>query len=224
MPVIAVDGPAGSGKSSTARAVAERIGFVHMDSGALYRALTLAAQDAGATEGAAVVRLGRQRPVTLALRDGGLVPTIGGRPVPEEIRSGAVTAAVSTIAALPEVREWVTAELRRIAATVPTGVVMDGRDIGSVVFPDADLKVFMTASVDERARRRGRELGVTDPEGIARLTRELELRDRADSERGAAPLIRPADARDIDTTALSLDEQVEEIVTLAREVVPGLQT
>lgn len=225
MPIIAVDGPAGSGKSSTARAVAERIGFVHMDSGALYRAVTLAALREGVVDrAAAVVQLGRMRPVTLEVCDGRLIPTIGGRSVEAEIRSEAVTAAVSAVAAMPEVREWVTEQLRRIADSVPTGVVMDGRDIGTVVFPHADLKIFMTASVEERARRRGRELGVADPAGLGRLVAELELRDRADSERGAAPLVRPIDALDIDTTKLSFDQQVDSIVSLARKAFPDLET
>src|SRR6266700_2270141 len=160
--VIAIDGPAASGKSSTAEAVARRLGWAHLDSGALYRALTLATLDntreAGsgtrdAWSGQKIVALAEELPVRLVLVGDVFRPEVAGVAVEEAIRSDRVTRRVLEIAAIPEVRRWVNARQREAVQRHPTGVVVDGRDIGTVVFPDALLKVFLTASPAERARR-----------------------------------------------------------------------
>jgi cytidylate kinase len=223
--VIAIDGPAASGKSSTAALVAERLGWAHLDSGALYRAVTLAALDhLPATEraGQRIVALAEALPVRLVLVGRQFRPEVAGVDVEAAIRSQRVTAQVSSVAAVPDVRVWVNARQRAAVAAHPAGVVVDGRDIGTVVFPDAPLKVFLTASAEERARRRLVQRGEA-PEG-ARLedeSRALEARDTADAGRAVAPLRPARDAVILDSTRLSLEEQVAEVVALARERFPG---
>ena len=243
--VIAIDGPAASGKSSTASLVARRLGWTHLDSGALYRAITLAALDnlretAGEkarergrgkreTWGAQqIVALAEDLPVRLVLVDDVFRPEVAGVDVAQAIRSERVTQRVSEIAAIPEVRHWVNVQQREAVQGHPRGVVVDGRDIGTVVFPDAPLKVFLTASSEERARRRLAERGAgkggVGVGGDAELRREaevLEARDRADSTRAVAPLRAAADAVVLDTTRLSLEQQVQAVVALARTRLPG---
>ena len=224
MRVIAIDGPAASGKSSTAALLARRLGWAHLDSGALYRAMTLAALDQlGAEPWAAtrIVALADELPVRLVQVGGSFVPEVAGADVSRAIREERVTARVSTVAALPEVRGWVNARQRDAAARA-NGVVVDGRDIGTVVFPDAPLKVFLTAAPEERARRRLTQTGRhPDAEHLGRESRALAARDAADSSRPVAPLKPASDAVLLDTTSLSLDEQVERIVALARGRFPG---
>ena len=221
--LIAIDGPAASGKSSTAALVAERLGWAHLDSGSLYRALTLAALDhlgdpaAQAWSGQRVVALADQLPVRLVLRDATFLPEVAGVDVGEALRSDAVTAAVSRLAALPDVRTWVN-ERQREAVRDHAGVVVDGRDIGTVVFPEAPLKVFLVASPAERARRRLAQRGREPDAGeVAREAERLAVRDQADATRLVAPLRPAPDAVVMDTTSLLLEEQVARIVALARE-------
>ena len=238
--VIAIDGPAASGKSSTAAAVARRLGWAHLDSGALYRAITLAALDnlgemAGEGETAGegsgshrpawgaqqLVALAEDLPVRLVLVGQVFRPEVAGVGVEDAIRSPRVTARVSEIAAIPEVRHWVNVQQREAVGTHPQGVVVDGRDIGTVVFPDAPLKVFLTATPDERARRRLAQRGDRiDPAELKRESDALGARDRADSTRRVAPLRSAADAVLLDTTQLSMDEQVARVVALARQRLP----
>lgn len=228
--VVAIDGPAASGKSSTAALVAEQLGWAHLDSGALYRALTLAALDnlgegrgeKDAWPAQRIVALAEGLPVRLVLVGGSFRPEVAGVDVEEAIRSERVTRHVSQIAALPEVRTWVNARQREAAADHPSGVVVDGRDIGTVVFPDAPLKVFLTATPDERARRRLSQRGraVGDDE-VRRESRALAARDEADSTRPVAPLKPAGDAVLLDSTALTLEEQVRQVVELARRRLPG---
>ena len=229
--VIAIDGPAASGKSSTAAAVARGLGWAHLDSGALYRAVTLAVldnlRDAGsgmrdAWPAQQVVALAEDLPVRLVLVGDAFRPTVAGVDVEETIRSERVTRHVSAIAAIREVRNWVNVQQREAVAGVPRGVVVDGRDIGTVVFPDAPVKVFLTASPEERARRRLAQRGSRiDPAELAREAQALAARDDADSTRPVAPLRAAADAVRLDTTDLSLDEQADRVVALARERLPG---
>jgi CMP/dCMP kinase len=232
--VIAIDGPAASGKSSTGARVAELLGWAHLDSGALYRAMTLAALDnLGDTgkgkgwEAQRIVALARELPVALALVGREFRPTAAGVDVEDAVRSERVTAHVSAVAALPEVRAWVNEEQRRAARQHPAGVVVDGRDIGTVVFPGAPLKIFLTAAPEERARRRltqrgqGGAGGGADTERVRRETQALAARDAADSTRSVAPLKAAADAVVLDTTHLSLEEQVARVIALARERFPG---
>jgi CMP/dCMP kinase len=223
--VIAIDGPAASGKSSTAKRVARRLGWAHLDSGALYRAVTLAAIDRlsdGERSGQRVVALAEELPVRLVLDGSRFRPEVAGVDVERAIRSERVTAQVSTIAALPDVRTWVNARQREAVAAHPTGVVVDGRDIGTVVFPEAPLKVFLTASAEERARRRLVQRGqAPDDAQLQHESRALEARDHADSRRPVAPLRAADDAEVLDSTRLSLDEQVAHVVVLAHGRFPG---
>ena len=229
--VIAIDGPAASGKSSTAALVAERLGWAHLDSGALYRALTLATLDrlgagvAGTEDDWPVQRilaLADELPVRLVLFGRSFRPDVAGVDVAEAIRSERVTASVSRVAALPAIRAWVNARQREAVQAYADGVVVDGRDIGTVVFPDAPLKVFLTATPDERARRRLSQRGQPqDEQRVARESAELAARDHADARRPVAPLKPADDAVLLDSTRLSLAEQVDQVVTLARQRFPG---
>ena len=224
MRVVAIDGPAASGKSSTAQAVAQALGWAHLDSGALYRALTLAVLDNLGAERSPqrVVALAEELPVRLVLSGAGFVPEVAGVDVAAAIRGERVTAHVSAVAAIPEVRVWANAQQRRAVAEHPVGVVVDGRDIGTVVFADAPVKVFLTATPDERARRRITQRGeALDERRLARESQALAARDTADSSRPVAPLKPAADAVLLDTTHLTLDEQVRRIVALARARWPG---
>ncbi len=217
--IVAIDGPAGSGKSTTARAVAKRLGFHHLDSGALYRAVTWAALDAGVAEDA-WARLDQEAldsfGIEAEFHGDELRVRAGGHDITRSIRNAAVTARVSRMASIGPVRAWVNQRLRAVAAT--TDVVAEGRDIGTVVFPHADLKIFLVADPAERARRRLRQSGHTDadPDALAAEIERLRRRDHLDSTRDIAPLRRADDAVDVDTTALDFDEQVERIVSLAR--------
>ena len=225
MRVIAIDGPSASGKSSTAALVARRLGWAHLDSGALYRAITLAAIDRLAEPdrtGSRILAPAQQLPIRLVLVGETFRPEVAGVDVEREIRSDRVTAHVSRIAAIPEVREWVNARQREAVAGHPVGVVVDGRDIGTVVFPNAPLKIFLTATAEERARRRLRQRGQSPDAGQrAREGEALEARDRADATRPVAPLKPAHDAVMLDSTQLSLEEQVERVAALARERFPG---
>lgn len=222
--IVALDGPAGSGKSSTAKAVAERLGYRHLDSGAFYRALTLAALRAGIDperwndlSAAELDELG----VEAAPGGRGYRFSVHGEDVSSAIRAPEVNAHVSAMAAVPAVREWLMGALREAGAE--GGLVADGRDIGTVVFPDAELKAFLVCDPRERARRRLREQGATelsDAEVEAEVLR-LTGRDDLDSNRAVAPLMQARDAVVVDTTALDFDEQVETIVRLARERAQG---
>jgi len=218
--VIAIDGQAGSGKTTTARAVAQALGFAHLDSGALYRAVTLAALDLGADAGASRVLAAAEQVHADLVRVGDTFrPEVGGVDVSQAIRSERVTERVSAVAAFPAVRHWVNRRLRTAVATHSVGVVVDGRDIGTVVFPDAPLKVFLTAAPEERAKRRLAQEGrQVDARSVGQTSRKLQSRDAADSGREVAPLKPAADAVVLDTTALSFAEQVDRIVQRARKV------
>ncbi|HYF40647.1 MAG TPA: (d)CMP kinase [Gemmatimonadales bacterium] len=225
--VIAIDGPSASGKSSTARAVAEALGFAHLDSGSLYRGVTLVALREGARRGLprpgpsvlnpeTILRAAEDRGLMLQPDGAGFSAYLEGEPAEDALRSAEVTAHVSTIAAMPVVREWVNARLR---ALVRAGqdVVVDGRDIGTVVFPDADLKIFLTASPEARAGRRISQRGmVVQPDHLDAETQALAARDQADSTRAIAPLRPAEDAVHLDTTSLDFREQVRLIVDRAR--------
>ncbi len=209
--VVAIDGPAGSGKSTVAGQVADALGIPHIDTGAMYRAAALAClradtdlDDAGACRAQVdAVTIGQDRQRT----------RLDGEDVEEEIRGEAVTAAVSRVAAHAEVRDALVPSQR--AAVTPDGGVVEGRDIGTVVLPDADLKVFLTASVEERARRRAAQSGRED---LDTLTEEIAARDRSDGDRAVAPLLKADDAWELDTTELDLEGVVAAIVDRAIDV------
>ena len=213
--VIAIDGPAASGKSSTARAVAEALGLVHIDSGALYRtAAWLGLRGEGEGE-PALLRAAEAANVSLEPAGITLAVLVDGDLAEPAIRAPAVTARVSAVAAMPGVRRWVDRLLRE-AVERHGGAVLDGRDIGSVVFPDAALKVFLTASPDARARRRLSQDGQgADPPAVAAEADRLAERDRLDAGRPVAPLRQAADALALDTTAIGFADQVATIVAWA---------
>jgi len=228
--VVAIDGPSASGKSTTARAVAEALGFAHLDSGALYRGVTLVALRESARRGRAhedplevldpetLLRAAEDRGLMLQPDGAGFAAYLEGEPVDTEIRGSRVTGCVSAVSAVPVIREWINSRLR---AMVRAGrdVVVDGRDIGTVVFPDADLKIFLTASPSARAGRRINQRGTpVDPLTLEAEAAALTARDHADSTRQTAPLKPADDAVLVDTTALAFAEQVDRIVALARPI------
>ena len=216
--VVAMDGPSGSGKSSTSRGVADRLGLRYLDTGAQFRAVTawMLRQGVDVLDPAAVAALA-DRPVVVSGTDP-LAPTItvDGEDVSVEIRSEAVTAAVSPVATVPEVRARLL-ELQReiIAASLADGgIVVEGRDIGSVVWPEADVKLYLTADAAARAARRSAEAGGE----VAATEASLLARDRIDSGRTASPLVMAEDAVHIDTTAYSLDEVIDRVVALVEQL------
>jgi cytidylate kinase len=218
--IIVIDGPAGSGKSSTARAVAQRLGFRYLDSGALYRALTYAALRAG-WDPADWPHLQPEQLDSLQVHgtpsDDGFRLFAGATDITAELRSADVNAQVSHLARIPAVRTWLLDRQRELART--SDLVADGRDLATVVFPDADLKIFLSADPAIRAQRRLAEQGNTDPSEreIQDETVRLTERDRIDSTREVAPLRQAEDAIPVDTSELSFEEQVEKIVKLAKE-------
>ena len=217
--VVAIDGPAASGKSSTAQWVARELGFLHADSGALYRAATAARLRAGGApeEWTEDSVLDAARIVSLAPGETTFVPLLDGRPAEEELRGEAVTQQVSRVARMPRVRDWVNGQVRDCARS--HAIVVDGRDIGTAVLPEADVKIFLVADPWERARRRlFQRLGRAPQEAeIADETERLVRRDAHD----ALQTVQAPDAILIDTTYLTQRDQVERIVALARAAERG---
>jgi cytidylate kinase len=219
MTVVAIDGPVGSGKSTVARRVAERLGYLFLDTGAMYRAVGLLATEAGAAldDEAAVV------PIAAAARlrfddDGRLFA--GDRDVSSLIRSLDMGAAASVVSALPGVRRLLVERQRELGAGAD--IVMEGRDIGTNVFPDAEVKVYLTARPEVRAARRASELQAKGEDvDVEQVLTALVERDRRDSEREVAPLRKADDAVAVDTSGLSLDEVVDAVVAVVGERVPS---
>jgi cytidylate kinase len=214
--LIAIDGPAGSGKSSVARAVAEKLGFANLNTGAAYRAVALLALREGVDldDGASLAEVSRR----VGLDEQG--PLVDGVLVRESalLRTPEVSAAASTVSARPEVRA-VLLEVQREAAreaSTQRGAVVEGRDIGTVVLPDAELKIFLSAAPEERARRRAHQTG--REEELDRIREAMRKRDRQDSERETSPLKPAPDAVTLDTTSLDLDGVVSRVLELAREL------
>lgn len=217
---IAIDGPAGSGKSTSARRVAQALQYTYLDTGAMYRAITLAVLESGVDiPSAEIDALLETLTVRVVQQSDGQHTFLGERDVSERIRHADVTNAVSAVSAIPSVRRRLVAMQQEMGRD--GGIVMDGRDIGTVVFPDAELKIFLVASIEERARRRLLESGGSSPVAVDIMARELEERDRKDSTRSVSPLTKAHDAVEIDTSNLSIDEQVEDILSLAQEKIHG---
>ena len=215
--VIAIDGPSGSGKSTVGKAIARRLGYLYIDSGAVYRAVGRKALDnkTPLEDASAIARLARLSSIKLEGDPDHLRVLLDGNDVSEQIRLPDASHASSVVATIPEVREAVVETLREMAQG--GGVVMDGRDIGTKVFPGAQVKLFLDASLDVRARRRceeehGRGRDVT----VETIRGELEQRDRRDRERAATPLVQAPDAVFIDTSDLPLDQVIERALEIAR--------
>ena len=216
--IIAIDGPAGAGKSTIAKKVAARLGYAYIDTGAMYRTVTLCFLESGRPfSEEEVTAIANRIRITFQYRDGANRVFVDGREVTDAIRSLEVSRNVSRVAAVGGVRTAMVAAQRKIGEA--GGVVMDGRDIGTVVFPGAQLKVFLTASVEERARRRYLELkekGV--PVDLADLEKRIAQRDELDENREISPLRCAEDAHYLDCTALSIDEVTEQIAQMAGKV------
>ncbi len=218
--VVAVDGPSGSGKSSTARGVAERLGLAYLDTGAMYRAMTWALLQRGTDLLDPDAISAAAESVVLRSGTDPLAPTIeaDGRDVSGPIRGTDVTENVSLVAAVPRVRELLVRRQRETIAAATGGIVVEGRDIGSAVVPEAPVKVFLVADPAARAARRAAELGSLDPDSTER---DLARRDQIDSTRTASPLAKAPDAVEIDGTHLSLEQVVDAVVQLVDAVRQG---
>lgn len=208
--LVTLDGPGGTGKSTVSRAVATQAGLPHLDTGAFYRAATLAVLDSGVDPGDEDAVESVLAPVALDQDNGRML--LNGRDVSNEIRGDAVTSAVSAVSAHPGVRALLVEMQRAWVESHGGGGVVEGRDIGSVVFPDADLKVYLDASPEVRAKRRALETG-EDP---AEVLSELERRDHVDSTRAASPLTVPDEAIVVDTSELTFDQVVAKLLKLIR--------
>lgn len=211
--VIALDGPSGTGKSTVARRLARRLDARYLDTGAMYRAATLAVLRAGVppTDPAAVTAVVATAAIAVSTDPARPGVRLDGAGVDAEIRSAEVTAAVSAVSAVPAVRDRLVALQRDIIAAAPDGIVVEGRDIGTVVWPAARPKVYLTASPEVRARRRAGELSGADVTAVAA---DIARRDRADSTRAASPLARAVDAVELDTSVLDVDAVVQRLVDL----------
>lgn len=216
-PVIAIDGPAGAGKSTLAKLLAKRLGIYHLDTGAMYRAIALKALQTNTPldDAVALVRLAAE---TNLFWEGDRL-LMDGRDVSEMIRDPKVSGTVSLVARVPGVRTRLVEIQRRIAGE--GGIVMDGRDIGTVVLPNADYKFFLTASLEERARRRHAELATKNlSQSMEEVKATMEWRDQVDSQREVAPLTAAKDAILLDTTGLSIEEVLEKMLAvILKEVV-----
>lgn len=222
---VAIDGPASAGKSTVAKLVAKRFNYVYCDTGAMYRVVTLAALRKGLSmdDTGQIVRLAQQIKISFQPGDPEQRVFLDGDEVTQDIRQGQIDNNVSAVAAIPAVRTEMTRQQREIAQN--GGIVMDGRDIGTTVLPNAPVKIFMVATAHERARRRYVE---NKAKGIAtasleELQKEIELRDKKDSTRAVSPLTQAPDATRLDTTNLTIDQVVDEISKIIKKTQEQLQ-
>jgi cytidylate kinase len=212
--IVAIDGPSGAGKGTVARALAQALGYRHIDTGAMYRAVGWKAHHDGIAlnDEDAVARLARSADLTV---EGGVV-AIDGHDVTSAIRTPAVDKIASTVARLPRVREVLVARQREMG--VPGGVVMEGRDIGSVVFPGADVKIYLDASAEERARRRAHDAAHAGSQaGQAAVAEAIQARDLSDKTRAASPLALAPGAEHIDTTGMPIEAVVDRVIALVKK-------
>lgn len=216
---IAIDGPAGAGKSTIAKMVSAQLGYIYVDTGALYRTVALYLSENGIADEDAAAAL-KNADVSLKFEDGIQHVFLNGRDVSGLIRTPEISMAASRTSAIPAVREFLFETQQKIAAE--NNVIMDGRDIGTVVLPNADVKIFLTASAEERANRRFREL--SEKPGCPpyeEILRDIIERDRNDMSRKTAPMKQAQDAVSVDTTELSLEESAAEIIRIIREKLDG---
>jgi CMP/dCMP kinase len=217
---IAIDGPAASGKSTTAKLVAHKLGYLHIDTGAMYRALTLKALDEkiDLSERKAIVHLAQTSAIRLEVEGGTAKVFLDGIEVSRRIRTQQVNRSVSTVSSYKGVRDVMVQAQQKMAAS--GGVVLEGRDIGTVVLPQAELKIFMVASVEERARRRKKDLALVGVEAEQDdLVKEIDARDQKDSTRETSPLRKAEDAIELDTSNLTIEEQVDFILEHAKKII-----
>ncbi|MFE7134283.1 (d)CMP kinase [Streptomyces sp. NPDC057638] len=214
--IVAIDGPAGTGKSSTSKAVAAALGLRYLDTGAQYRAITwwMLHNGVDIADPAAIATVAEKPSVVSGTDPAAPTISVDGVDATGPIRTPEVSAAVSAVSAVPEVRTRITALQRSIATGAPTGIVVEGRDIGTTVLPDADVKIFLTASAEARAARRAGETAGAD---LAATKAALIKRDAADSGRKTSPLAKADDAIEVDTTELTLAQVIERVVALVEE-------
>lgn len=216
--IVAIDGPAGSGKSTSAKLVAKYLGYLYIDTGAMYRAVTYLAMKKNILNSSEeVIKLAENSDINLQFIDGKTIVKIGDKDITDLIRSHEVNYKVSQISKLPGVRKALVKKQREMSES-GQGVVMEGRDIGTVVFPNADVKIFLTASIDERSFRRAKEYeDNNDSISVDEIKKNLMDRDMLDSTREVSPLIKADEAVEVDTSKVSIDEQVEIILNEVRK-------
>lgn len=214
--VIAIDGPAGAGKSTIASRLARRLGYTNLESGAMYRALALRAVegDVSLDDEPALVALARESRIVLQPKVDGNRVLLNGRDVSDRIREPDVTAAASRVSIHPAVRRWMVDRQRELGEN--GGVVMEGRDIGTVVFPNAEVKIFLEADPEVRVERRMKQYA-TPAERAAEIARQIQERDQRDRQRAESPLVPAPDAVILDTTGLSIDEVVSRVEEIVRQ-------
>lgn len=217
--IIAIDGPAGSGKSTSAKLIAKKLGYLYIDTGAMYRAITFhALENESIGDESRIVELARNCKIELNYLDGEVIVLLNGRNISDEIRSAVVNSHVSDVSKISNVRKLLVEKQREIGAK-GSGVVMEGRDIGTVVFPNADVKIFLTAALDTRADRRANEYIEKGSNVLVDdIKNNLSNRDKIDSSRNDSPLIKASDAIEVDTTNVTIDEQVDLILDVIKRV------
>lgn len=217
--VIAIDGPAGAGKSTTAKLLAQKLGYLYLDTGAMYRAITLKAlrQKIDEHDEPSLTKLAENTDVILINQDGVLHVLLDGEDVTDKIRTPEIDRAISYVCRVPLVRKRMVELQRQMGKH--GGIVAEGRDIGTVVFPKADLKIFLVASVEERGKRRWKELRARGVEvSLEQIIKEIQRRDKLDSSRELSPLKKAPDAIEVDTTQLTIPQQVEVSLQKVKEV------
>ncbi len=216
--IVAIDGPAGSGKSTSAKLVAQHLGYLYVDSGAMYRAITfLAIKKDVLNNNEEITKLAEQTDIKLNFVDGITYVFVNGEDITNEIRSVEVNENVSIVSKIDGVRKALV-EKQKAMGKLNLGIVMEGRDITTVVFPNADVKIFLTASIAQRAARRKKEFSEKGIEvKMDDIQKNIALRDRLDSTREVSPLVKAEDAYEIDTSKVTIEEQVEKILKIVKE-------
>jgi len=221
--IIAIDGPAGSGKSTTAQLVAQKLDFVYIDTGAMYRAITyLAIRNNALGNKDKIIELAANSNIDLKFENGVTIISINEEDLTDKIRTLDVNKNVSDVSKIEEVRKILVRKQREIGSNT-NGVVIEGRDIATVVFPDADVKIFLTATIDERAKRRAKEFAQSGTEiPVTEMKKNLRNRDQIDSNREVSPLIQAEDAIAVDTSYVTIEEQVNIILNEVKRTADNL--
>ena len=215
--IVAIDGPAGSGKSTSAKLVAQKLGYLYIDTGAMYRAVTFLSIKKKLESEREITQLAESVDIKLSFEKGYTQVFADGTDITDELRSYEVNSRVSDVSKIEGVRKALVSKQKQYAAH-GIGIVMEGRDIGTVVFPDADVKIFLTATIDQRVDRRSKEYkskGIDIP--VENIKENLQQRDRIDSTRKVSPLLKAPDAVEIDTSSVTIEEQVELILNEVRK-------